>query len=141
MTEPRILRPRQAHRYLGMGRTMFNKFVRPYVAEFPLGGRGVGFDKQQLDRWLEEYIRDRGRPGRNIGKGVPCEPGHQEFSVTALERERSTSSTRASASLPASDESARTKPKRGSGRGKPSSTQGANTNFEKALRSCSQLLR
>ena len=58
MTEARILRPREAHRYLGMGRTMFNTIVRPNVAQISLGKRGVGFDRQNLDRWVQEYIDD-----------------------------------------------------------------------------------
>lgn len=62
MTEARVLRPRQTHRLLGMGRTMFNTLVRPNVSQLPLGERGIGFDKEELDRWLEEYSRYRGQP-------------------------------------------------------------------------------
>lgn len=54
--QPRILRAYQAHLYLGMCRDVFNKTVRPYVREFPIGQQGVGFDRLELDQWADAYI-------------------------------------------------------------------------------------
>ncbi|MDD2056556.1 hypothetical protein NPS58_03735 [Pseudomonas putida] len=53
---PRILRAGEAPKYLGMCRAEFNKTVRPYVSEFPIGERGVGFDREELDAWMNDYI-------------------------------------------------------------------------------------
>ncbi|WP_238396943.1 helix-turn-helix transcriptional regulator [Pseudomonas putida] len=53
---PRILRYRDAPEYLGMCRQEFNRTVRPFVAEFRIGVRGVGFDRYELDAWADEYI-------------------------------------------------------------------------------------
>jgi len=53
---PKILRHRDAPGYLGMCREEFNKTVRPFVAEFPIGAQGVGFDRYELDAWADAYI-------------------------------------------------------------------------------------
>jgi predicted DNA-binding transcriptional regulator AlpA len=72
---PRIVRYRDAPGYLGMDRTKFDTEVRPAITEIPIGQRGIGFDRIELDVWIEAYITLRGRPGRNMGKGVTsCEP-------------------------------------------------------------------
>ncbi|MDY7559908.1 hypothetical protein QN366_05100 [Pseudomonas sp. CCC3.2] len=54
--QPRFIRAGDAHAYLGMCRDEFNKTVRPFVNEFPIGERGVGFDRQQLDDWATAYV-------------------------------------------------------------------------------------
>lgn len=56
LVQPRILRASQAPTYLGMCRDEFNKTVRPNVREFPIGKRGVGFDRVELDTWADAYI-------------------------------------------------------------------------------------
>jgi len=53
---PRVLRAHQAPGYLGMCRDVFNKTVRPYVREFPIGEKGIGFDRLELDQWADAYI-------------------------------------------------------------------------------------
>jgi hypothetical protein len=53
---PRFIRAKDAPAYLGMCRDEFNKTVRPHVREFPIGARGVGFDRQELDAWADAYI-------------------------------------------------------------------------------------
>lgn len=53
---PRILRANAAPTYLGMCRTEFNKTVRPYVREFRIGVQGIGFDREELDAWVDAYI-------------------------------------------------------------------------------------
>jgi predicted DNA-binding transcriptional regulator AlpA len=54
--QPRFIRANQAPGYLGMCRDVFNKTVRPYVREFPIGLRGIGFDRNELDQWADAYI-------------------------------------------------------------------------------------
>ena len=65
---PRILRYRDAPNYLGMDRNRFDNDVRPTVTEIPIGARGIGFDRLELDGWMEAYISACGRPGRNREK-------------------------------------------------------------------------
>ena len=69
---PRILRYRSAPGYLGMCRTEFDKAVRPLVKEFPIGARGVGFDRYELDEWADTYIAEHAvdkTPGRMLSSG------------------------------------------------------------------------
>jgi len=61
---PRIIRFRDAPRYLGMDRNRFNAEVRPHVTEVPIGKQGVGFDRLELDAWFEHYKCCNGRPAR-----------------------------------------------------------------------------
>jgi hypothetical protein len=65
--QPRIIRFRDAPLYLGMDRNRFNSEVRPYLTEVPIGKQGVGFDRLELDAWLDDYIARNGRPAK---KGV-----------------------------------------------------------------------
>ena len=53
---PRFIRAGAAPIYLGMCRAEFDKTVRPYVSEFPIGERGVGFDREELDDWATAYV-------------------------------------------------------------------------------------
>lgn len=61
---PRIIRFRDAPFYLGMNRNRFNADVRPYLTELPIGAQGIGFDRLELDAWVEDYIARNGRPAR-----------------------------------------------------------------------------
>lgn len=65
-TLPRILRMRDAPNYLGMSPRIFNKTVRPYVTEFPVGDGGIGWDRLELDAWVEEHKRRNGRPAKQL---------------------------------------------------------------------------
>jgi hypothetical protein len=65
--QPRIIRFRDAPVYLGMDRNRFNAEVRPYLTEVPIGKQGVGFDRLELDAWLDDYVARNGRPAQ---KGV-----------------------------------------------------------------------
>lgn len=67
---PRILRYRSAPGYLGMCRSEFNKSVRPFVREFPIGVRGVGFDRYELDEWADNYIAENAIDQRASGAGL-----------------------------------------------------------------------
>jgi hypothetical protein len=59
---PRVLRLRDAPRYLGMNRNLFNSEVRPYLTEVRIGRQGVAFDRLELDAWWEQYQSRNGRP-------------------------------------------------------------------------------
>ena len=61
---PRLIRFRDAPRYLGMDRNRFNAEVRPYLTEVPVGKQGVGFDRLEIDAWFEDYKSRNGRPAR-----------------------------------------------------------------------------
>lgn len=52
---PRIIRLRDAPFYLGMKKDHFNKVVRPELDIINIGERGVGFDRLDLDRWVEHH--------------------------------------------------------------------------------------
>jgi hypothetical protein len=64
---PRIIRFREASFYLGMDRNRFNAEVRPHLTEIPIGKQGIGFDRLELDAWVEDYKSRNGRPGRSKG--------------------------------------------------------------------------
>jgi hypothetical protein len=66
--QPRIIRFRDAPFYLGMDRNRFNAQVRPYLTEVPIGKQGVGFDRLELDAWLDDYIARNGRPAQKGAK-------------------------------------------------------------------------
>ena len=64
---PRIVRFRDAPCYLGMDRNRFNAEVRPHLTEIPIGKQGIGFDRLELDAWVDDYKSRNGRPGRSKG--------------------------------------------------------------------------
>src|SRR5438552_1949325 len=64
---PRIIRFRDAPSYLGMDRNRFNAEVRPNLTEIPIGKQGIGFDRLELDAWVDEYKSRNGRPRRSKG--------------------------------------------------------------------------
>lgn len=52
---PRIIRKRDAPFYLGMCPHVFDELVRPHVTVIPIGKGGIGFDRIELDEWLEKH--------------------------------------------------------------------------------------
>lgn len=60
--QPRLIRFRDAPRYLGMNRNEFNASVRPYVTVIKIGKRGIAFDRLELDAMVEHYKVAAGRP-------------------------------------------------------------------------------
>ncbi len=52
---PRVIRLRDAPYYLGMRKDYFNKHVRPALQAIAIGQRGLGFDRLDLDEWLDHY--------------------------------------------------------------------------------------
>lgn len=58
---PRLIRLRDAPLYLGLDKNVFNRDVRPGLAEIR-HGRAVLFDRMELDAWAD-YTKSRcGRP-------------------------------------------------------------------------------
>jgi len=54
-TPARLLRPKEAHQYVGMSRTLFVELVRPYVQEIKLGNKSIAYDRLDLDEWINQY--------------------------------------------------------------------------------------
>ena len=59
---PRIVRLSSAPNYLGTNKNFFNAHIRPYLTEIPIGEIGVGFDRLELDQWVEYTKEASGRP-------------------------------------------------------------------------------
>ena len=57
---PRLLRLRDAPRYLGMDKNRFNQSVRPTVKVIPIGIQGIAFDRLELDQWVDDYKAFKG---------------------------------------------------------------------------------
>ena len=58
----RFYRRRDAHLYLGMDRNRFDKEVRPYLTEIPIGTQGIAFDRLEMDVFADDYKSRNGRP-------------------------------------------------------------------------------
>ena len=61
---PRIIRLRDAPNYFGMNKNYFNAAVRPCLTEIPIGDKGVGFDRLELDTWVAYTKDSSGRPAK-----------------------------------------------------------------------------
>ena len=59
---PRLVRFRDAPYYVGMDRNRFNRAVRPYITNIPIGRQGIAFDRLELDAWVDDYVSCNGRP-------------------------------------------------------------------------------
>jgi len=66
ISHPRFIRLKDAPFYLGMDRHKFNDKVRPYIIEMRDEGRGVRFDRLDLDKWADQYKSRNGRVGASI---------------------------------------------------------------------------
>ena len=75
---PRLIRLRDVSRYLGMDRHRFDKEVRPFLIEIPIGTQGKAFDRLDLDKWVDYY---KDRSGRPYNRGVELwdVKKHQDF--------------------------------------------------------------
>ncbi len=67
---PRFIRARDAYGYCGMCRAIFNRELRPYLTEIPIGRQGLAFDRLELDAVLEQYKHRNGRPARKGGNSI-----------------------------------------------------------------------
>lgn len=55
MLLPRFIRFRDCPYYLGMDKNRFNREVRPYLIQIPIGTQGIAFDRLDLDEWACQY--------------------------------------------------------------------------------------
>jgi hypothetical protein len=83
LIQPRIVRFRDAPTYCGMDRNRFNTEARPFLTEIPIGTQGIGFDRLELDAWVDDYVARNGRPTRQ--KGVPAWDA-SEYQASSCER-------------------------------------------------------
>jgi hypothetical protein len=101
---PRLLRLRDAPRYLGMDKNRFNREVRCYISEIRIGVQGVAFDRLELDAWADEYKSRNGRPAAHferskswdnvkgpdshaeVGSGISTSKSEESEFAKALER-------------------------------------------------------
>lgn len=60
--QPRLIRFRDAPKYLGMDRHRFNREVRPFVRVIRIGKQGIAFDRLDLDAWVDQYMHRGERP-------------------------------------------------------------------------------
>ncbi len=65
---PRLVRLRDAPGYLGMDRNRFNREVRPFLINIPIGHQGIAFDRLELDAWVDDYVSCNGRPAARRNK-------------------------------------------------------------------------
>jgi len=62
---PRVIRLKDAHTYLGVSRSRFFAEIRHQIPEIRLGKRTVCFEKVDLDSWLDDYKRQHSRPAQS----------------------------------------------------------------------------
>ncbi len=71
---PRVVRLRDAPRYLGMNRNLFNSDVRPFLSDVRIGRQGVAFDRLELDTWWEHSkSRNERRPKASKPEDDKCQ--------------------------------------------------------------------
>lgn len=88
--QPRVIRLRDAANYLGMDPNRFNSEFRPGLTEFPIGKQGIGFDRLDLDAWVDEYKDRNGRPGKQKGAEKPWRENKFQVSLNVVRRGTST---------------------------------------------------
>ena len=59
---PRFIRLRDAPRYFGMDKNLFNRAIRPRLTVIQIGVQGRAFDRLEMDLAAEEYKRRNGVP-------------------------------------------------------------------------------
>lgn len=62
--QPRLIRLRDAPKYLGMDRNRFNNEVRPFLVTVKIGQQGIAFDRLDLDQWADGYKKQQGKPAQ-----------------------------------------------------------------------------
>ena len=89
--EPRLIRFKDAYRYLGVCREYFNRLIRPRLLEIRQG-RALLFDRQDLDRIVDQWKDEEryGRSDNSIG-GSQCQRTKQEYVDSGAGEESGTS--------------------------------------------------
>jgi hypothetical protein len=62
--QPRLIRLRDAAKYLGMDKNRFNNEVRPCLITLKIGQQGIAFDRFDLDQWADEFKKHQGKPAQ-----------------------------------------------------------------------------
>ena len=62
--QPRLIRLKNAPKYLGTNINHFNRYIRPHLTEIRLSKQNVSFDRLDLDRWVEDH-KNRNGMSRN----------------------------------------------------------------------------
>ena len=70
----RLYRRADAAKYVGMSVYLFDREVRPYLTDIPIGNQGIGFDRFELDEWVDHHIRANGRPAQKEGLWLKSHP-------------------------------------------------------------------
>ena len=76
---PRVIRHKDAPTYLGVNINYFDRKIRPDLPEIQFGPQMIGYDKIDLDRWLDDYKARNGRPGKGKEANKPCRQKSKEF--------------------------------------------------------------
>ena len=61
---PRWIRRKDAAPYLGISTYTFDREVRPYLREIPIGKQSVAFERVDIDTWADHHSEANGRPAR-----------------------------------------------------------------------------
>jgi len=86
--QPRVIRLVDAPKYLGMDKNRFNDEVRGKIPEVPIGDRGIGFDRLDLDWWFDEYKKRNGHCA--VGSKKKWQENERQDSIPETERGTST---------------------------------------------------
>jgi hypothetical protein len=78
---PRVIRHKDAPTYLGVNINYFDRNIRPDLPEIQFGPQMIGYDKIDLDRWLDDYKARNGWPGKGKEAKKPCRQKSKEFQV------------------------------------------------------------
>jgi hypothetical protein len=57
--EPRVIRVKDAHKYLGMDKTTFAKQIRPYLPTIHITNKSRGFERVDIDSVFDVYKHSR----------------------------------------------------------------------------------
>lgn len=89
---PRFIRMSQAPAYLGMCRRVFNQEARPHLTEVRIGKQGIAFDREELDRFAEQYKETHAirKPASEVSAQPSRKPGTSGFekALAAIREQR-----------------------------------------------------
>src|SRR3954454_19171022 len=77
---PRLIRLRDAPRYLGMDKNRFNRDVRPRVTAIRIGTQGIAFDRIGMDDWADQHKSCNGCPAAQTERSKPWETTDRQVS-------------------------------------------------------------
>ncbi len=70
----RFYRLPDAAEYVGMSVFSFNKLVRPFLTEIPIGKQGLAFCRLELDVYAGHHMAANGHPARKEGLWLESHP-------------------------------------------------------------------